>query len=226
MPLDDTSGRTPGCRSASSPGAAPDPGAAIAIWSRIADTEARDAVVATLGGLLEGNRRFAAGTPASRDLHRERAALVSAQRPVAAVLACSDSRIAIEDTFDAPLGTLFGIRTAGAALDSAVLGTLEFAVTNLGIRLIVALGHENCGAVRAAVAADTPPGALGTVVGQIRGNIAGSPTFEAAIHANARATVRRMLEASAGLRSAFEGGRLAVVPAFYRLADGRVDLLG
>ncbi len=203
-----------------------DPASAIAAWSRIADAAARDAVVGALRTLLEGNRRFVAGTPAPRDLHGERAALVSGQRPVAAVLACSDSRLAIEDTFDAQLGTVFGIKTAGSALDSAVLGSLEFAVAALGIRLIVVLGHEKCGAVRVAMNGEAPPGALGALIAQLRAHISGASGHDAAARACAIATGRGILAESPALRGAFERGTIAVVPAFYWLADGRVDLLG
>jgi len=203
-----------------------DPAAAVAAWSRIADPAVRDAIAGALDDLMAGNRRFVAGAPAPRDLHGERAALVSGQRPAAAIVACSDSRIAIEDTFDAPLGTLFGTKTAGSALDSAVLGSLEFAVATLGVQLIVVLGHEKCGAVRVAMTGDTPTGALGALIAQLRAHISGADGHEAAVRACAVATGRALLTESPALGAAFDRGTLAVVPAFYWLGDGRVDLLG
>ncbi|MGD1147965.1 MAG: carbonic anhydrase [Thermoanaerobaculaceae bacterium] len=183
-------------------------------------------MVAILEGLLAGNRRFVAGTPAPRDHDRERKALVSGQRPVAAVLTCSDSRIAIEDTFDAPLGTLFGVKTAGSTVDFAVLGSIEYSVSSLDTPLVIVMGHEGCGAVRAAFDRDAADGALGTLIRQLRRNIEGVETYDAAIHANARATVRRLLDGSALLMATFERGKIAVVPVFYRLAEGLAHLLG
>jgi len=222
---------TTGGRTTSSPNAAPfartlDAAAAVAAWSRIADPAVRGAVAGSLGDLMAGNRRFVAGTPAHRDLHGERAALVSGQSPVAAIVACSDSRIAIEDTFDAPLGTLFATKTAGSAIDSAVLGSLEFAVASLGVRLIVVLGHEKCGAVRAAMDGDAHSGALGALVAQLRAHISGAHGHEAAVRACAVATGRALLTESPALGAAFDRGALAVVPAFYWLGNGRVDLIG
>jgi len=202
-----------------------DAAAAVRSWSRIQDPAVLAAVVGALTTLIEGNRRFVSGAPAPRDLHDERSALVSGQEPVAAVLACSDSRIAIEDTFDAPLGTVFGIRTAGVALDTAVLGSLEFAVARLGVRLIVVLGHQGCGAVRAALGAETPPGALGTLIGQLREHVGQGSDYETAVRSCAIGTGRGIATASAVLRAAFAGGQLAIVPACDWLADGRVELL-
>ena len=72
---------------------------------------------------------------------------------------------------------------------------------------------------------DTPPGALGALIGHLRQNIEGAATFEAAAETNARAAVRRLIAGNTILRNAFERGKAAFVPAFYRLADGRVDLL-
>ncbi|HVN76567.1 MAG TPA: carbonic anhydrase [Thermoanaerobaculaceae bacterium] len=202
-----------------------DAAAAVRAWSRIGDAAIRHDVVGALEALLAGNRRFVAGTPAPRDLHGERAALVSGQKPAAAVLACSDSRIAVEDAFDAPLGTVFGVRTAGGALDAAVLGSIEFAAASLGVRLIVVLGHEACGAVSAALGDETPAGALGALIAQLREHTAGAHGHEAAVRACAVATARHIVAGSPLLRAAFEGGRLAIVPAFYWLADGRVELI-
>lgn len=215
--------RFPKCAGASVSSKAP---SAVAAWSRVADEERREAIVTILEELLAGNRRFVAGTPAPRDNDRERKSLLDGQYPVATVLTCSDSRVAIERTFDAPLGTLFGVKTAGSAVDFTIMGSIEYAVTTLGTPLVIVMGHEKCGAVRAAFNRDVANGGLGAVLQQLRQNIEGAPTYEAAIEANVCAVVRRILGGSGPLMDAFEGGRIAVVPALYRLADGWVDLLG
>ena len=108
---------------------------ANAVWSR----------------MLAGNRRFADGKPEHpwQDVET-RESLVETQRPEAAVLACSDSRVPPEIVFDQGLGDLFTVRTAGQMLDESVVTSLEYAVTALGVRLLVVMGHEGCGAVRAA----------------------------------------------------------------------------
>ena len=102
--------------------------------------------------LLQGNRRFAEGAAEHPWQDREtRERLLDGQHPDAAVLSCSDSRVPPEIVFDQGLGDLFDIRTAGEVLDDAVVASLEYAVEHLGVSLIVVLGHEGCGAVKAAV---------------------------------------------------------------------------
>src|ERR1700743_2636725 len=113
--------------------------------------------------LKEGNQRFIAGKPQHPSQSVEhRASLTTGQKPIAAILGCSDSRVAAELIFDQGLGDVFVVRTAGQALDSAVLGSIEYAVTVLDVPLIVVLGHDSCGAVKAAIGAGDdggiPPG--------------------------------------------------------------------
>ncbi|MFC4336521.1 carbonic anhydrase [Salininema proteolyticum] len=110
-------------------------------------------VIDTLGGLLEGNERFRAGEPRfKRDIESARRAAPS-QNPKAAVFTCVDSRVTAESVFDCDFGQLAVIRTAGHVPDRAAVGSLEFVVSELGVPLIVVLGHERCGAVGAALSA-------------------------------------------------------------------------
>ena len=104
--------------------------------------------------LKEGNERFVAGRPhipARASQHR--ASLAAGQKPTAVVFGCADSRVAAEIIFDQGLGDMFVVRTAGQAIDSAVLGSIEYAVTVLDVPLVVVLGHDSCGAVKAAIGA-------------------------------------------------------------------------
>ena len=104
--------------------------------------------------LKEGNGRFVAGKPEHPGQSIEyRAGLTVAQRPTAVVFGCADSRVAAEIIFDQGLGDMFVVRTAGHVIDSAVLGSIEYAVTVLDVPLIVVLGHDSCGAVKATLAA-------------------------------------------------------------------------
>ncbi|NEG72392.1 carbonic anhydrase [Bifidobacterium ramosum] len=98
--------------------------------------------------MLAGNRRFAEGKPEHpwQD-ETTRESLIDRQNPDAAVLACSDSRVPPEIVFDAGLGDLFTVRTAGQILDDAVVASLEYAVSKLHVSLLVILGHEGCGAI-------------------------------------------------------------------------------
>lgn len=107
-----------------------------------------------LRALADGNRRFAAGRPAGlrRDAAR-RLELASGQHPFAAVLACSDSRVAPEIVFDQGLGDLFVVRVPGNVADETILASLELGAAHLGVPLVVVLGHTKCGAINAALEA-------------------------------------------------------------------------
>lgn len=105
-----------------------------------------------LNKLIEGNKRFAA----DNSIHPNRcdetkSALLKQQKPFVAVLSCSDSRVPVEIIFDAGLGDIFAVRTAGHVLSKEVLGSLEYAIKSLGVKLIIILGHENCGAINTAI---------------------------------------------------------------------------
>ena len=101
---------------------------------------------------LAGKRRFAEGKPAYPNRSVEaRKALIDTHEPDAAVLSCSDARVSPDIIFDSGLGELFAVRTAGHIVDDAVLASLEYAVDSLGVRLLVVLGHQNCGAIKQGV---------------------------------------------------------------------------
>lgn len=107
---------------------------------------------ATWSRMLQGNRRFAEGNPEHPWQDREtRDGLIHGQHPDAAVIACADSRVPPEIIFDQGLGDLFTVRTAGEVLDGAVIASLEYAIEQLHVSVLVVLGHEGCGAVKAAI---------------------------------------------------------------------------
>lgn len=110
-------------------------GTANGVWSR----------------MLAGNRRFTEGKLEHPNRSVEaREAVIDTHEPDAAVLSCSDARVSPDIIFDAGIGDLFTVRTAGQVIDDAVIASLEYAVDVLGVRLLVVLGHQNCGAVKQA----------------------------------------------------------------------------
>ena len=106
----------------------------------------------TLEKLLEGNKRFAEGKSTHPNLGEEiREMLLSQQDPSAVVISCSDSRVPVEIIFDSGIGDIFVIRTAGHVLSKEVLGSIEYAVKKLNVNLVMVLGHDDCGAIKAAL---------------------------------------------------------------------------
>jgi carbonic anhydrase len=193
-----------------------------------------------LARLLEGNRRFVAGAPLhpGRDAAR-RAELAGGQAPFAIVLGCADSRVPPEVVFDAGLGELFVVRVAGnTASDAAVLGSVEYAATALACPLLLVLGHEACGAVGAAVDAIEEGAAaegsiadaiapIVSVVEELAGRepaLAGERLAGEAVRANVRSTVAALAEGPV-VGELAGAGRLKLVAAEYRLADGEVAIL-
>lgn len=111
-----------------------------------------DSVLATsvLNAMLAGNRKFADGNSEHAGVNSEsRMKLIDGQHPGAVVLSCADSRVAPEFIFNAGLGDIFSVRTAGEVLDDAVIASIEYAVSDLGVKVLAVLGHEHCGAVQA-----------------------------------------------------------------------------
>ena len=184
--------------------------------------------------LKEGNERFVAGTPAHPSQSvQHRASLAEGQRPIAVVFGCADSRVAAEIIFDQGLGDMFVVRTAGHVIDSAVLGSIEYAVTVLDVPLIVVLGHDSCGAVRATLKAlddgVIPRGYVRDLVERVtpsvlagrREGLSQVDEFEA--H-HVRETAAQLLYRSATILERIGTGDLAIVGLTYHLADGRVVL--
>lgn len=185
--------------------------------------------------LKEGNERFVAGKPAHPSQSVEhRASLAAGQKPTAVIFGCADSRVAAELIFDQGLGDAFVVRTAGQAIDSAVLGSIEFAVTVLGVPLIVVLGHDSCGAVKAALAAiedgAIPGGFVRDVVERVAPSILmgrrdGLSRVDQFEERHVRETVAQLLSRSAAIAERVAAGTLAVAGLAYHLADGRAVLL-
>ena len=184
--------------------------------------------------LKEGNERFVAGRPERPNQSVERrASLTAGQHPIAAILGCADSRVAAELLFDQGLGDVFVVRTAGQAIDSAVLGSLEYAVTVLGVQLVVVVGHDSCGAVKAAVGAvddgAIPGGFVRDVVERVAPSILlarreGSTRIDEFEERHVRETVAQLQSRSTAIAERVAAGTLAIAGVTYHLADGRAAL--
>ena len=193
-----------------------------------------------LNRLKAGNRRFLSDeAPLGERSHVRRLAVAQEQRPFAALIGCSDSRVGPETLFGTGLGDLFIVRTAGNNIDTAGMGSIEFAVAKLGVSLVVVLGHDQCGVVEAAfdvVETDTIlPGSMGKMVEPMipavlwaqRTQIPGMDIAE--IHRNAaqenvRRMVRRLRTASEPiLMEPLQSAMVMIVGAHYDLASGAVD---
>jgi carbonic anhydrase len=180
--------------------------------------------------LVEGNKRFQAGRPATRNLVERRAELANEQKPQVIVLACSDSRVCPSLIFDRNLGDLFVIRTAGNVADRVALGSIEFAAEYLQSSVLVVLGHEDCGAVAAAASGKKLPSSkLKSIVARIRpaldsveGQADGDDLLRLAEQANVHQSASDILCNSALLQQKVESGKLTVIKALYRLSSGEV----
>lgn len=191
-----------------------------------------------LEDLMSGNERFVAGRPDSpRRRPEDYGPLAAAQAPEAAIVACSDSRVPPEILFDQGVGDLFVIRVAGnvvADSGAVVKGSIEYAVAELKMPLVMVLGHSNCGAVKAAIqmaASNDPlPGAINDLVNLIEPAVERAAKYPGdklanAIQANVEIGVERLGGLDPIVAEAVRGGKLKIVGATYDLASGRVKLL-
>ncbi|MET0757394.1 MAG: carbonic anhydrase [Mycobacterium sp.] len=184
--------------------------------------------------LKEGNERFVRGQPEhpSQSIDH-RASLAEEQKPIAVVFGCADSRVAAEIIFDQGLGDMFVVRTAGHVIDSAVLGSIEYAVAVLNVPLIVVLGHDSCGAVKATLAAldggAVPGGYVRDIVERVtpsillgrRDGLSRVDEFETR-HVNE--TAAQLRSRSTAVADRVDAGTLAIAGVTYQLADGQVVL--
>ena len=184
--------------------------------------------------LKEGNERFVAGEPQhpSQSI-ADRARLAASQQPSTVVFGCADSRVAAEIIFDQGLGDMFVVRTAGHVVDSAVLGSIEYAVTVLNVPLIVVLGHDSCGAVKATLSAIDdgvmPGGYVRDIVERVtpsilQGRHAGLTRVDEFETRHVNDTVTHLRVRSASIAERLAAGTVAIVGLTYHLADGRVVL--
>jgi carbonic anhydrase len=191
-----------------------------------------------LADMLEGNGRFVRGVARQpRRAPKDFTAVAEGQRPRAVVITCADSRVTPEILFDQGIGDIFVVRIAGNAISgsgSIVKGTIEFAVAELGVALVMVLGHSGCGAVKAALQyADSEeilPGSINELVDSLKPavmlgrKLPGDP-LENSIRANVLRGVERLRKLDPIIAPGARKGDVKVVGAVYALKTGQVELI-
>lgn len=180
--------------------------------------------------LIAGNKRYVTERYAKPDIgYKKRLELIRGQQPFAAILGCADSRIPPEIIFDQGLGDLFVVRTAGQVVDTVVLGSLEYAVEHLAVRLILVLGHQDCGAVKAALSGAEAPLHLCSILQAIVPAVENAKhctgeLLPNAIRANIDFNIDKLKSASPVLRKAIPAKGLQIIGAIHNIYDGNVDM--
>jgi carbonic anhydrase len=181
--------------------------------------------------LLEGNKRFVEGKAQTREVVEKRKELAKGQKPKTIVLACADSRVSPELLFDQNLGDLFVIRTAGNIGGKIVVGSIEYAAAELQCNLLVILGHEHCGAVKAAASGEKMPSEnLKKIVDDIepavrdarRDGAVADAVIARAIENNIRLSADNVVKNSEILKNFVDAKKLKIVRALYKLETGEV----
>jgi carbonic anhydrase len=181
--------------------------------------------------LMEGNQRFIGGeaTAPNRSMARLRE-VAKGQKPYAAFLSCADSRVPVEILFDQGFGDLFVCRVAGGTATAEETGSLEYGAAVLGAKVLMVLGHEYCGAVKATLEGQKVPGSIAAVLDQVKPAIAmlkdkkATGALDEAIANNVKLQVAK-LKGSPVLSSLIKEGKLKIVGAVYDLDEGKVKLL-
>jgi len=191
-----------------------------------------------LAALKDGNRRFVAELAEAGNVRTRRRELPAGQEPLAIILGCSDARVPAEIVFDQGLGDLFVIRVAGNIVAPSQVGSVEFAAAAFGTRLVVVLGHSNCGAIHATLDQLTRPSKdqspnLRSIVNRIRPAVEGliersaaldrDALVHQAVRANIRMSADHLRHGSEALEQAIERDGLLVVGAEYSLESGVVE---
>lgn len=197
-----------------------------------------------LSFLKEGNLRFVQGKPLHEmQMEAHRQSLIHEQKPFAILLSCSDSRVPPEIIFDQGLGDLFVVRVAGNILDDATAASIEYAVDHLGSRLIVVMGHDSCGAVKAALSSSCEAHAASPDLDHLISSIQRAvgcksskdlrlaldlelekdPLIRKSVMKNAQFVARHLGKRSVILKKYLDSGELKIIPAIYSLEQGTVE---
>jgi carbonic anhydrase len=191
---------------------------------------------AALQRLREGNERFLAGKSVNCDLMGQVRATASGQAPFAAIVGCIDSRVPVELVFDQRIGDVFTARIAGNFVNTDIIGSLEFATKVSGAKLIVVLGHSNCGAIKGAID-NVRIGNLGATLANITPAVLAVADVEgprssknakfvqAVADKNVRIAMDVLVQRSAILREMVEAREVAIVGAMHDLGTGKISLL-
>ena len=202
-----------------------------------AETQAALTPMQVIQRLRDGNARFLADEAVERDFMGQVRETAAGQYPMAAILGCIDSRVPHEIVFDKGVGDIFSARVAGNFVNTDILGSLEFATAAAGSKVVVVLGHTECGAVKGAcdrvelgnltsTLANIAPAvyAVGDMVPGERSS-SNAEYVQAVAHENVEMTVRNMVDRSPVMRELVEEGQLIVIGAMHDVATGEVTFM-
>jgi carbonic anhydrase len=224
-----------GCASSSNSGASAGTAQQCAAFDN--DRQAATTPDAALAALKQGNQRFVAGNTINCDLRQQVKATATAQAPFAAVVGCIDSRVPPELVFDQRIGDIFAARIAGNFVNTDIIGSLEFATKLAGAKLIVVLGHTECGAIKGAVD-DAKMGNLTATLANIRPavikiqNVDGArdsknkKLVQAVADMNAKDAAAMLTARSDVLRDLVREGKLKIVAAMHDVGTGQITWFG
>jgi len=195
---------------------------------RAALAQSKLAPDAALQELMEGNRRFVTNqsTVHEHDLASLKQSTIEKQEPFAALLSCADSRVPVELVFDQSIGQVFVTRIAGNIATSEIIASLEYGAAVLGTKVILVMGHSNCGAVKATIQAKGVPGQISALYPHIQPAVDQAGTnLEAATKANAKIQAALLRQASTVIADLLKEHKLKVVAGFYDIGSGKAILL-
>ncbi|MEB3277617.1 MAG: carbonic anhydrase [Lyngbya sp.] len=178
-----------------------------------------------LQNLMEGNQRFVTNKRQNPNQSTVRLTEVAqGQNPFAAVLSCADSRVPVEIIFDQGFGDIFVVRDAGNIATPEEIGSLEFGTLVLGAKVLMVIGHQNCGAVKATIDGNAVPGKIGSIIDAIKPAIQANQTLETAVKANVKLQIEK-LKTSPVLTKLVQEGNLKIVGGYYNLETGQIELV-
>ena len=183
---------------------------------------------AALKTLMDGNGRFVSGrlTACKQDLKALRRELANKQEPFAAVLTCADSRAPVALLFDQSIGQIFVTRVAGNMITPEIIASLEYGVAVLGTKVILVLGHSDCGAIKAAIAHSTVPGQISSLYPHLQPAVdKAGPDVKATTKTNAQIQAKLLSESSTVVSAAIKDNKLKMVAGYYDIGSGAVTVL-
>ena len=211
---------------------------AVIASSDVISKDARDKMTPDdiLAELLAGNKKYVAGTLTPHNVQGQIIKAAAGQNPKAIILSCIDSRVPVEEVFDESIGDVFVARVAGNVVDEDILGSMEYATEHAGAKLVLVLGHESCGAVKAAVD-NVNEGNITALVNKIKpsvvenSKVAGEKTsknatlVDAVCKSNVKNNIAAIRKKSAMLSHLEKEGKIKIVGGYYDLDSGAVSLV-
>ena len=183
---------------------------------------------AALNELMEGNKRYTSGklTSFEQDLAILKQHTEEKQEPFAAVLSCADSRVPVELIFDQTIGHIFVTRVAGNVVTPELIGSLEYGAAVLGTKVILVMGHSNCGAVKATMQGKEVPGQISSLFPHIQPAVnQDGKDLVATTKANAKIQADLLSKSSTVISGMVKSGAVKVLPAYYDVGNGSVTLV-